>query len=221
MHTAIERAVCRDYRKYRETGGYSLQSLSAALMAHHYPQHAQAQGYPPYPAANYGYATAYYQAYPAHPGAPGYPYDPAAVAGAALTHPQGGPPTAPEIPGVSSQLASHAMQRLISAEMREAGFESAEPGAIRRLELEVAACTFHLQRAPWDRSLTLCPVVQQLYERAHEYANLANRAKPVVTDVLAASDDYNLEPSEVYRLTKKSRKRKRGMPSHSVVPPMC
>ena len=79
---------------------------------------------------------------------------------------------------------------------------------------------FHLQRAPWDRSLTLCPVVQQLYERAHEYANLANRAKPVVTDVLAASDDYNLEASEVYRLTKKSRKRKRGMRSQSVVPPL-
>ena len=52
--------------------------------------------------------------------------------------------------------------------------------------------------------------MQQLYERAHEYANLANRAKPVVTDVLAASDDYNLEAGEIYRLSKKSKKRKRS-----------
>lgn len=53
-------------------------------------------------------------------------------------------------------------------------------------------------------------VIEQLYERAHEYANLANRARPVVTDLLSASEDYNLEPSEIRRLTKKSRKRKRG-----------
>ncbi|RPD74346.1 hypothetical protein L226DRAFT_560599 [Lentinus tigrinus ALCF2SS1-7] len=167
-------------------------------MAHHYPQHAQTQGYQPYPAANYGYTAAYYPAYPARSGAAGYPYDPA---GAALTHPQGGPPTAPEIPGVSAQLASHAIQRLISVEMRDAGFEAAEPGAIRRLELEVAA------------------FVQQLYERAHEYANLANRAKPVIPDVLAASDDYNLEASEVYRISKKSRKRKRGQGTMQLLPP--
>ncbi len=61
--------------------------------------------------------------------------------------------------------------------------------------------------------LNRCSVIQQLYERAHEYANLANRAKPVVTDLLSASEDYNLEPSEIRRLTKKSRKRKRGASS--------
>ncbi|RDX53223.1 hypothetical protein OH76DRAFT_1399852 [Lentinus brumalis] len=164
-------------------------------MAHHYPQHAQTQGYQPYPAANYGYSAAYYPAYPSRSGAQGYAYDPAG------NHPQGGPPTAPEIPGVSAQLASHAMQRLISAEMRSVGFESAETGAVRRLELEVAA------------------FVEQLYERAHEYAALANRAKPVVTDMLAASDDYNLETSEMYRLSKKSRKRKRDQGSIQLLPP--
>ena len=62
----------------------------------------------------------------------------------------------------------------------------------------------------WSAFLKTTPVVQQLYERAHEYANLANRSKPGVTDVLAASDDYNFEASEIYRLTKKSKKRKRS-----------
>ena len=147
-------AVCRDYRKYRETGACTVHhALSAAAMAHHYPQHAQTQGYQPYPAANYGYTTAYYPAYPARPGAPGFAYDPTA-AGAAFSHPQGGPPTAPEIPGMSAQLASHAMQRLISVEMRDAGFEAAEPGAIRRLELEVAACTSQPPRPRRGRSIT-------------------------------------------------------------------
>ncbi|KAI0722973.1 hypothetical protein C8Q76DRAFT_380608 [Earliella scabrosa] len=157
-------------------------------MAHHYPPHTQTQGYQSYQTVPYAYTTNYYAGYAQRPGAPGYTFD----TGVALTHPQGGPPAAPEIPGVSAQLASHALQRLISSEMRDAGFESAESGAIRRLELEVVA------------------FVEQLYERAHEYANLANRAKPVVTDVLSAADDYNLEASEVYRLSKKSRKRKRG-----------
>ncbi|KAH9943121.1 uncharacterized protein BXZ73DRAFT_97176 [Epithele typhae] len=160
-------------------------------MAHHYPPHTQAQtqtqpqatqavasGFPAFPAGSYPYGTGFYHNYPA-----GYTFDSGA-------HTQ--PPTAPEIPGVTAQLASHALGRLISTEMRDAGFESAELRAVRRLELEVAA------------------LVQQLYERAHEYANLANRAKPVVTDVLCASDDFNLEAVEIYRLSKKSRKRKRN-----------
>ena len=175
-------------------------------MAHHYPPHAQAQpqgqptahGYPVYAA---GHSAAFYVGYP---GVAGYPFDPNAV---------GAPkhvPTAPEIPGVSPQLASHAIQRLISFEMRDAGFETAEAGAVRRLELEVVSCELCCSSVPHPFPHGGL-VVQQLYERAHEYANLANRASPVVTDVLAASDDYNLEASEILRLTRKSKKRKRGM----------
>ncbi|KAM5535705.1 hypothetical protein V8D89_010692 [Ganoderma adspersum] len=163
-------------------------------MAHHYPPHTQTPGYQSYPAAapgaTYGYTAGYYPGYPPRPGAAGYTFE--SAAGGASAYSQGGPPTAPEIPGVSSELASKALQRLIYVELRDAGFESAEGGAMRRLELELAS------------------FVQQLYERAHEYANLATRAKPVVTDLLSASEDYNLEPSEIRRLTKKSRKRKRG-----------
>ncbi|KAI0663110.1 hypothetical protein C8Q70DRAFT_1050800 [Cubamyces menziesii] len=157
-------------------------------MAHHYPAHTQTQAYQSYPTTTpYGYTTGYYPGYPHRP-APGYPYD--AAAGTSAQQPHAGPHPAAEIPGVSSQLASHAMQRLISSELRDAGFESAEIGAVRRLELEVAA------------------FVQQLYERAHEYANLAHRANPIAKDLLAASDDYGLESSTMLHFTKKSIKQK-------------
>ncbi|KAI0771931.1 hypothetical protein BD413DRAFT_604070 [Trametes elegans] len=157
-------------------------------MAHHYPAHTQAQTYQSYPApATYGYAApGYYQGYPPRPAA-GYPYDAAGTS----SQPQVGPHTAPELPGVSPQLASHAMQRLISSELRDAGFESAESGAVRRLELEVAE------------------FVQELYERAHRYANLAQRANPVAKDLLSASEDYNLEASAMLHFSRKSHKRNR------------
>ena len=117
-------------------------------MAHHYPPHAQTPGYQTYstvsPATTYGYTAGYYPGYPPRPGAAGYTFDPAAAG--ASPHPQGGPPTAPEISGVSSELASKALQRLISVEMRDAGFESAEGGAVRRLELELASCESVLAR---------------------------------------------------------------------------
>ena len=120
--------------------------FASATMAHHYPPHAQAPGYPSYPAAapaaSYSYPAGYYPGYSPRPGASGYAFDPAAAGASAYA--QGGPPTAPEIPGVSAQLASQALQRLISVEMRDAGFESAEGGALRRLELEVASCEFPL-----------------------------------------------------------------------------
>ena len=117
-------------------------SPSATAMAHHYPPHIQTQGYQSYSGtAPYGYAGGYYPAgFPSRPGASGYTFD-SATPGAALTHPQGGPPAPPEIPGVSAQLASDSIQRLIAVEMRDAGFVSAETGAMRRLEQEVVACT--------------------------------------------------------------------------------
>lgn len=114
--------------------------LPPATMAHHYPPHTQNQAaYPPYPpAAAYGYsAPGYYPGYPPRPGA-GYTFDPAAAGTSAQW--QVGPHSAPELPGVSPQLASHAMQRLLSSELRDAGFDSAEASAMRRLEREVAEC---------------------------------------------------------------------------------
>ncbi|KAG5343026.1 hypothetical protein C0989_000016 [Termitomyces sp. Mn162] len=61
-----------------------------------------------------------------------------------------------------------ALHRLISAELRAAGFDAAKKDAVRHIEVDVVA------------------FVEQLFARAHEYANLANRAGIIATDVLLA-----------------------------------
>ncbi|EIW61872.1 uncharacterized protein TRAVEDRAFT_35317 [Trametes versicolor FP-101664 SS1] len=159
-------------------------------MAHHYPAHTQNQAYQSYPApAAYGYsAPGYYPGYQPRPGG-GYAFD--GAVGGTSAQPQVGPHSAPELPGVTPQLASHVMERLVSSELRDAGFESAEAGALRRLEREVAE------------------FVQELYERAHDYANLAHRANPIATDVFAAANDYGMESSAMLHFSKKSRKHKK------------
>ncbi|KAF8974613.1 hypothetical protein BDZ97DRAFT_38255 [Flammula alnicola] len=101
------------------------------------------------------------------------------------------PPDPPE-PSVTPEVASHAMRRLVSLELQNAGFERAVQPAVERLEHEVA--TF----------------VQQLFQRAHEYANLANRAGAIASDVLLACEDFDLPPKELYEMKKTTRKRKRG-----------
>ncbi|KAF9008722.1 hypothetical protein BDQ17DRAFT_70897 [Cyathus striatus] len=67
-------------------------------------------------------------------------------------------PPLPVEPAITPDIASATLRRLIFAELSYAGFKSADQPAVQRFELEVAA------------------FVQQLFERAHEYANLANRA---------------------------------------------
>ena len=103
----------------------------------HYPPQAygtfQPQ-YPPYTGSNH-----YPSQYPAQGAAvAAYPaYPPAQVK---LPSPPPEPHTAPDVPAVNSELASHALERLVSAELSRAGFDSAEPAALKRLELEVTAC---------------------------------------------------------------------------------
>ena len=54
-------------------------------------------------------------------------------------------------------------------------------------------------------------VVEQLYERAHQYANLANRTGPIAKDLMLACEDKKLLPKDLYRAgLNHSRKRKRG-----------
>lgn len=55
------------------------------------------------------------------------------------------------------------------------------------------------------------PVVRQLFQRAHEYANLANRAGAITSDVLLACEDFDMPPKELYQVKKGTHKRKRGM----------
>lgn len=43
---------------------------------------------------------------------------------------------------VTSDVASRALHRLMSVELKAEGFDVAEPAAMKLLELEVVACTF-------------------------------------------------------------------------------
>ncbi|KAF8897316.1 hypothetical protein BD779DRAFT_1490171 [Infundibulicybe gibba] len=107
-------------------------------------------------------------------------------------------PSPPDLTSVSPDVASTSIQRLVSAELRSAGFDSAHTAAVQRIELEVI--TF----------------IEHLFERAHEYANLANRAEAIASDLLLACDDSNL-PIEVLRTvkTKGGKRKKRVIESNT------
>jgi transcription initiation factor TFIID subunit 8 len=44
------------------------------------------------------------------------------------------------------------------------------------------------------------PVIQTLYERAHEYANLASRETPVANDVLIACNERGLKGRDLHNI---------------------
>jgi transcription initiation factor TFIID subunit 8 len=135
------------------------------------------------------------------------------------------PPPPPDFASVTPQIASQTVQRLISSQLRDAGYEAAQPQALRRLEIEVAAC----EHAILPRSYSLvsdplmrCLVVELLYGRAHEYANLANRAGPIATDLLLASEGCGMQTRDLHKLgAKSSKKRKRGRSSDSLPKKKC
>lgn len=60
-----------------------------------------------------------------------------------------------------------------------------------------------------------CTVVEELFSKAHEYANLANRAGPIASDLVLACDDYNLPPAELYSVQRKALGRKKSSTSLS------
>jgi hypothetical protein len=70
--------------------------------------------------------TAYQALYPLQPAKP--------------PSPPPGPLTAPDIPAISSQIASREVQKLIVSQLKNSKFESIESQALQRLELEVVAC---------------------------------------------------------------------------------
>lgn len=103
----------------------------------HYPPQAYGVFQPQYPA--YNGQNHYPSQYPAQGAAvAAYPAYPPVQAKPPSPPPE--PHTAPDVPAVNSELASHALERLVSAELSRAGFDSAETAALQRLELEVAAC---------------------------------------------------------------------------------
>ncbi|TFK27052.1 hypothetical protein FA15DRAFT_587120 [Coprinopsis marcescibilis] len=99
-------------------------------------------------------------------------------------------PSTPE-PDVTPRIAAKAIQKLVSVELKQAGFEKGDPTAVRRLEYEVQA------------------FVQQLYQRAHEYANLANRAGAIASDLLKACDEFDVPTNELYEVAKKAKRKRR------------
>ncbi|PCH41369.1 hypothetical protein WOLCODRAFT_100413 [Wolfiporia cocos MD-104 SS10] len=150
-----------------------------------YPAYVNQSHYPPqYPAPNQQASV-------------GYPVYPPAQPKSATPPPE--PFTAPEITAVNSDVASHALQKLISLELRDAGFDSAQPAALHRLELEVIA------------------FVEQLYKRAHEYANLANRANPIAKDLQLASEEYGIRPKDLHRFANEAKSRPQA--ALSLLPP--
>ncbi|KAG7448947.1 uncharacterized protein BT62DRAFT_928958 [Guyanagaster necrorhizus] len=121
--------------------------------------------------------SVYQSAYPAY-----YPYT------TAVPVPQQPPepsPPSPVPPAISPAAASDATRRLVSIELKRAGFDAAEPDAVVRLEHEVVA------------------IVEALYHRAHEYANLSNRAGAVATDLMLACKDYELDVKGLRAQTRK------------------
>ena len=54
-------------------------------------------------------------------------------------------------------------------------------------------------------------VVEQVFRRAHEYANHASRARPIATDVMLACKEYcGLETKHLHRVELMAKKRRQG-----------
>ncbi|KAI0068988.1 hypothetical protein BV25DRAFT_1783960, partial [Artomyces pyxidatus] len=92
---------------------------------------------------------------------------------------------------IDSEIASKSLHRLISVEMKNEGFDAAEPLALQMLEAE------------------LVNFVEKLHQRAHEYANLANRTVPLAVDLLEACDECGLELEDLQLVAQLSKLRKK------------
>ncbi|KAG6837524.1 hypothetical protein H0H93_007705 [Arthromyces matolae] len=101
-----------------------------------------------------------------------------------------GPPPPPDLTNITPSIASRTFHRLISSELSAAGFDAAHKDAIRHIEVDLVA------------------FVQQLFLRAHEYANLANRAGIIATDLLRACDELGIDSGILRATADEARKRK-------------
>ncbi|KAK2466507.1 hypothetical protein APHAL10511_002149 [Amanita phalloides] len=103
----------------------------------------------------------------------------------------------PDLTSVTPSVASRAVRRLLAHELRRAGFDSGHSRALDTIEHEVIA------------------FMQHLFERTQDYANLANRAGPIATDLLLACQDFRL-PLKGLQDLKQSTSKKRRLLKHSV-----
>ncbi|KAI0091866.1 hypothetical protein BDY19DRAFT_884437 [Irpex rosettiformis] len=100
-------------------------------------------------------------------------------------------PTAPEVLDVTPEVASKSIQKLILFGLKEVGFDAAEPQALQRLEAEVS--TF----------------ISKIFQVAHDSSNLANRAKPIMTDLILGCEDIGYDAICLHRVEVATRKRRR------------
>ncbi|VDC02582.1 unnamed protein product [Peniophora sp. CBMAI 1063] len=105
-------------------------------------------------------------------------------------------------PGMTASVAQVAVDRLISAQLKDQGFDGAGPVALHKLGDEVIA------------------YVENLYRTAHDYANLANRSIPTVNDLRLAFVDVGLEPADLRPIIRKRKRRSyKHQPRFDLIPP--
>jgi transcription initiation factor TFIID subunit 8 len=115
-----------------------------------------------------------------------------------------------ELSAVDPEIASRAMNRCISAELKYEGFDAAEPAAIGRLEAEVVHCGSHFCLTHLTVPTVIALVIQDLHRRIHDYANLANRTSPLAGDMLDICQECGLETDGLRLTSELSKLRRRG-----------
>ncbi|KAL4241259.1 Transcription initiation factor TFIID subunit 8 [Abortiporus biennis] len=167
----------------------------------YYPSQSYGSYQTPYPAypSQTSYSAQYPQAQPSQSSVPLYQ----SPVPKTSSSPPPELPAAPDLPAVTPQVASDSIRKLLSAELRHAGFDSAEPYAMHRLEMEVIA------------------FVEKVFKFAHDYANHAGRTNAIATDAILACKRYGVDPHELHKegINWKKRKREQDLEPPVLIPP--
>ena len=117
-----------------------------------------------------------------------------------------------ELSGVNPEIASRAMHRFISAELKHEGFDAADPAALGRLEAEVVHCASLVLSCPLAilTSFDARLVIQDLHRKIHDYADLANRTAPLASDMFDISEECGLDTDSLRLTSELSKLRRRG-----------
>lgn len=124
------------------------------------------------------------------------------------------PPPPPDYSSINPEVAAKAIEKLVLAGLKHAGFDGSESGALNRLEAEVVERMYPFILLSRSRTVSLiyCTDVKGLFERAHELANLSNRSGPIVTDLLLACKERNADLEQLKKVSPSSRSKKRKSP---------
>ena len=127
-----------------------------------------------------------------------------------------------ELSAVDPEIASKAMNRSISAELKYEGFDAAEPAALSRLEDEVVHCKSHISLTRLAILIVTALVIKDLHRKIHDYANLANRTTPLVGDMFDICQECGLETDSLRLTSELSKLRSRGrLESYCCFPSKC